>query len=59
MDEEKKLCRMKLDIAFYLKGDTSELSSNEDFDKLICSIEKALTGIVADIKYDDDFEVLN
>ena len=59
MNDKEKLCRMKLDIAFYLKGDTSELSSNKDFDKLICSIEKALTGIVADIKYDDDFEVLD
>lgn len=60
MNNEQNLCRMNLDVAFYLKGDTEELGSNKYFDKICSEIEKALENICCDVQIDiDSFEVLD
>lgn len=57
---KNKLCRMNIDVAFYLKGNTEILSANKHFDKLCTKIQQALDSIVDDVEIDiESFEELD
>lgn len=58
--QQQKLCKLNIDVAFYLKGNTDELLSNKHFDTICKNIYNALNNIVNDVQIDcESFEVLD
>lgn len=57
---KEQLCKINIDVAFYLKGNIEILSSNKHFDELCIKIKQALETIVDNVEIDyESFEVLD
>lgn len=56
----EQLCRINIDVAFYVDTDSKDITNSEEFDEQIHLITKALNNVVDDVTIDyDSFEVLD